>query len=426
MTWEKIKKGTLFTIYMVLAALMYNALDWSSGGVTIGGFTFMYMYLFGMGIIGIALLAFLVDPRVPRAWLLMKYVMWICMPFLLNIFISLIVWVIDRSAPNVIIRGTFFSVYQILAVMTAASTLYLFGDKGIVYNLIALVLGSSITMVSAMLEGGGAGEFVSQFITLIVSGAMDTGVMMRRMEMTGHTYAFGMYIVYFILFNKGRRRDILALAAAALFFVVEFKRSALLALIAAMMAGVVLRAARDGVRKIFVSLGGLLLVLVGFVYIWMIKSGFYEMLMDLLGVDTMGRALVYTNASSLYEFSPFYLGQGLGYVSKMIQTGELDLGISGSILGDLHNDFLRQFIEQGFWGYLLWLLAMFVLRVRLFLSRDTTLGIIAFTISVFLFVTFFSENMYFLFYGNVPMAVLMMGHHFEEQIEKERETSTWL
>ena len=133
-----------------------------------------------------------------------------------------------------------------------------------------------------------------------------------------------------------------------------------------------------------------------------------------------------SNASSLYEFSPFYLGQGLGYVSKMIQTGELDLGISGSILGDLHNDFLRQFIEQGFWGYLLWLLAMFVLRVRLFLSRDTTLGIIAFTISVFLFVTFFSENMYFLFYGNVPMAVLMMGHHFEEQIEKERETSTWL
>ncbi len=425
MTWENIKKGTLFTIYIILAALMYNALSWDPSGVTIGGFTFMYMYLLGMGIIGIAFLAFLVDPQVPRVWLLTKYSLWICMPFFLNLFISLIVWIVVGSDPNVIIRGTFFSVYQILAIMVAASTLYLFGDKGIKYNLIALVLASCITMVSSMLEGGVA-EFFSEFGTLIVSGAMETGPLMGNMEMTGHTYAFGMYILYFLLFNKNSKRDILALAAAALFFVMEFKRSALLALIVALMAGLVLRVVRDGVRKVLINLGGLLLVIVGFVYIWMIKSGIYDVLMDLLGIDTSGRSVMYANAAPFYSFSPFFLGQGLGYVTKMIQTGEMYLGILGSLIGDIHNDFLRQFIEQGFWGYLLWLLAMFVARVRLFLSRSTTLGVLAFTISVFLYITFFSENMYFLFYGNIPMAVLMMGHHLEEQVEKERELNTWM
>ena len=425
MTWENIKKGTLFTIYIILAALMYNALSWEPSGVTIGGFTFMYMYLLGMGIIGIAFLAFLVDPQVPRVWLLTKYSLWICMPFFLNLFISLIVWIVVGSDPNVIIRGTFFSVYQILAIMVAASTLYLFGDKGIKYNLIALVLASCITMVSSMLEGGAA-EFFSEFGTLIVSGAMETGPLMGNMEMTGHTYAFGMYILYFLLFNKNSKRDILALAVAALFFVMEFKRSALLALIVALMAGLVLRVVRDGGRKVLINLGGLLLVIVGFVYIWMIKSGIYDVLMDLLGIDTSGRSVMYANAAPFYSFSPFFLGQGLGYVTKMIQTGEMYLGILGSLIGDIHNDFLRQFIEQGFWGYLLWLLAMFVARVRLFLSRSTTLGVLAFTISVFLYITFFSENMYFLFYGNIPMAVLMMGHHLEEQVEKERELNTWM
>ena len=425
MTWENIKKGTLFTIYIILAALMYNALAWEPSGVTIGGFTFMYMYLLGIGIIGIAFLAFLVDPQVPRAWLLTKYSLWICMPFFLNLFFSLIVWIVAGSDPNVIIRGTFYSVYQILAIMVAASTLYLFGDKGIKYNLTALVLASCITMVSSMLEGGVA-EFFSEFGTLIVSGAMETGPLMENMEMTGHTYAFGMYILYFLLFNKNRKRDILALAAAVLFFVMEFKRSALLALIVALMAGLVLRMVRDGGRKVLINLGGSLLVIFGFVYVWMIKSGIYDVLMDLLGIDTSGRSVMYANAAPFYSFSPFFLGQGLGYVSKMIQTGEMYLGILGSLIGDIHNDFLRQFIEQGFWGYLLWLLAMFIARVRLFLSRSTTLGVIAFTISVFLYITFFSENMYFLFYGNIPMAVLMMGHHLEEQVEKERELNTWM
>ncbi len=425
MLWEKIRTGLLFTIYVVLAALMYNALNWNPLGVTIGGFTFMYMYLLGMGIIGIALLAFLINPQVPRAWLLVKYMLWLCMPYLLNVFISMIVWVLDLSAPNVIIRGTFFSVYQILAIMVAASTLYLFGDRGIEYHFIGLALASVITMVAAIRDGGVV-EFISQFRTLIATVAMETGELMERMEETGHTYAFGMYIVYFILFNKGRKRDVLALAVAVLFFIMEFKRSASMALIIALVVGLILRFARDGGRKALVSFGGLLLIIVGFVYVWMIKSGLYEMLTDMLGIDTMGRTVVYANAGSLYEFSPFYLGQGLGYVSKMIQTGELDLGIQGSLLGDMHNDFLRQFIEQGFLGYLLWLLAMFVWRIRLFLSRNTTLGIIAFTITVFCYVTFFSENMYFLFYGNIPMAILIMGHHFEEQVEKEREISTWL
>ncbi len=422
MAWEKIKTGLLFIIYIAVTALMYNALGWIPEGVSIGGFTFMYMYLLGIGIAVLVVVAFLIHPQVPRAWLLLKYVIWICMPFLVNIFISLIVWVMDMSAPNVIIRGTFYSVYQILAVVVAAAAFYLFGDRGLEYHFIGLVLASTMTMVTAMIDGGVA-EFLDEFRVLLVSGAMETGELMKRMEMTGHTYAFGMYIVYFLLFNKGRRRDILALAVSILFFVMEFKRSALAALIVTLVIGLILRPMPDRGKRAFLGFGGVILVLVSFVYVWMIKSGLYETLTDMLGIDTSGRSLMYSSASSYYEFSPFFRGTGLGYVSKMLETGEMYLGVT---ISDLHNDFLRQFIEQGFWGYLLWIIAMFIGRIRLFLSRSTTLGVIAFVISVFCFVTFFSENMYFLFYGNIPMAVLMMGHHFEEQVEKEKEISTWL
>lgn len=420
---EKLKKVFLTGIYLVLSGIMYYSLQFQNSSIALGGFNFMYFYLIGIVIIILGMVGFLVHPQVPRIWLLGKYSLEISVPYFVSIFMSLIIWVVNFSAPNVMIRGIFYSGYQILAILVAASTLYMFGSKGIYLNFLAILLVNIYAVVQAMLDGG-VGEFFRQFITLLTSVGVETGNLVVRMEMLGLTYACGMYILFILFYRKQKSIiDIFVLICAILIFLLEFKRSGILALVMAFISGLILMKTSDNGKKKFLFLMGWILVLVGMAYIWLVKSGTLEMLTEMFQVETSGRNVVFENLDPYYTFDPFYLGTGLGYVTKMLQTGELFLGVNVS---DLHNDFLRQYVEQGFWGYLIWLISMFVWRVRFLQKRDVKLGVIAFLIAVFCFGTFFTENTYYQYYSNVNMALLMMGYGFEKQIEEEKRMSTWL
>ena len=105
----------------------------------------------------------------------------------------------------------------------------------------------------------------------------------------------------------------------------------------------------------------------------------------------------------------------------MLQTGGLKLAVE---VTDLHNDFLRQYIELGFVGYLLWLISMNVGRVRMFQKKNAELGAMALCMSVFWFCTYLTENTYNLFSANITMALLMAGWHFEDGIQTEKR-HTW-
>lgn len=420
---EKLKKVILTGIYLVLAGVMYYSLQFEKNSIAMGGFNFMYFYLIGIAIIILGVGVFLVHPQVPRVWLLGKYSLELSLPYFISIFMSLIIWVVNFSAPNVMIRGIFYSGYQMLAVLVAASTLYIFGSKGILLNFVAIFLVNIYAMLKAMLEGGII-EFFRQFVALLSSGAVETGDLMVRMEMLGLTYACGMYILFILFARKMKTKaDKFILGFAVLFFLLEFKRSGVLALTSALIVGLLLQKMSEEGKKKSLMIIGWILIIIGMVYIWMVKTGTLDMLTEMFQVETSGRNVVFENLDPYYTFDPFYLGTGLGYVTKMMQTGDLYLGINVS---DLHNDFLRQYVEQGFWGYLVWLISMFVWRIRFFSKRDTKMGVLTFMIAVFCFGTYFSENTYYQYYSNVNMAMLMMGYAFEKQVEEEKRMSTWL
>ena len=88
---------------------------------------------------------------------------------------------------------------------------------------------------------------------------------------------------------------------------------------------------------------GGVLVTIGMFYIWLVRSGTLDILIAMFGVDTSGRNIVYDNLMDFYTFDPAFLGTGLGYITKSLQTGEIFLGIG---VTDIHNDFLRQYVEQ--------------------------------------------------------------------------------
>ena len=69
-------------IYLVLASLMFYFVE---GAISAGGFGFMYRYLFGMAIIGLAMASFIVKPNMDRAKRLTKGVLIMSTPYAVTV-----------------------------------------------------------------------------------------------------------------------------------------------------------------------------------------------------------------------------------------------------------------------------------------------------------------------------------------------------
>lgn len=416
------KQLLLKALYLVLATGMFYLMKFADSGIKVGGVTVLYCYLLGMGIIFLGAVSFLFRPQVERMLLVGRYSLGLAFPYLFSVFFSMIVWVIDWSEPSIMRRGIFYALYQIIAVLVAMATLYLFGEKGILFNFGAMALANTITMLE-VIRAGGAGEFFRQFIELMISFADRTGDLMIQMEGTNLPYSFGAFFVFFLLtVTVKKKRYWFYMALSLFFFLVSFKRSALLALGVSLMLGLLLKFFRKIDLKFALNICEWVLVVIAVFYVWMIRSGWLDLLTAEAGVNTNARDLMYDGLAAYYSFGPFYLGKGLGWTTRMLQTGGIQLAVE---VTDLHNDFLRQYIELGFWGYLLWLISMNVGRVRMFQKKNIKLGAMALCMAVFWFCTYLTENTYNLFPSNITMALLMAGWNFDEAVQTEKKRHTW-
>ena len=167
------------------------------------------------------------------------------------------------------------------------------------------------------------------------------------------------------------------------------------------------------VRIIAVTMVLTVVVLLG--YVGMVKWGVFQKMED-AGIDTSGRANIYRAVDRFYEFSPTFIGNGMGFLTFRLNSG-LDIGV-----GAIHNDFLDYFINIGFWGFIFWLLAFTVLRTAYFGRDGFTDGAIV-TVSIVLYIMIVSATdntmNYQLF--NTAVAVVTIGHGFDARVASERE-----
>ena len=148
------------------------------------------------------------------------------------------------------------------------------------------------------------------------------------------------------------------------------------------------------------------LLLIG--YIALIKMDVFELL-EKVGVETSGRVEIYNAVDKFYEFSPGFMGNGIGFLTYQLNTF-MNVGVAS-----VHNDFLQHFIDLGFWGYIIWLLSMTLVRVRYFGRKgNVDSAIITFMLIVYLVIVSSTDNTmnYPLLTG--VLAILMMGNGFEE------------
>ena len=399
--------------FMAVAVFMYYFL---TEVINLGLFI-TFRHAFALVLFASAFMVFLYKPNIARGLTSMKATMIYCMPLMITILVSLFIWFVGRVDTSVIARGlssTFVYNNMISFTLAAVAFLYIFGEKGIWYNLIAILI-ANVLMILTIIAQNGIGVFFSELVTLIVTFADITGDVIVQAEIHELAFCLGAYLIYMLL---KPRKDIvyfILLGLTAFCFVAAFKRIGMIAIVIALALGWLLkfiaRFKKDMAAHLAV-LFSILLIVVLIGYIAIIKMDVFT-LIEKAGIDTSGRVVIYKAVDKFYEFSPDFLGNGIGFLTYQLSTF-MSVGVNS-----VHNDFLQYFIDLGFWGYILWLISMTVLRVGYFGSKGKTeAAIITLALTVYLVIVSSTDNTLNYPLLTTVIGILMIGPGFDARVQR--------
>lgn len=401
-------KGAYF---MVVAVMMYYFLnEYINIGLHV-----TYRHAFTLVLFFSAVLLFLCKPDVARGVTAFKEACVYSIPLAVTTVISLFIWFVETVDISVISRGlssSFIFVNMLSFALGAGALLYVFGKKGIWYNLVAILI-ANLLMIATVIAQNGLGRYLSEFITLLTTFAGVTGDVIVQAEIHELAFCLGAYLIYMLYKPKKSIVYFVLLFLSLFCFLSAFKRIAMIAIAIALVLGYLLKFIarynkKTAGRLVTILSVFMMLLLMG--YIALIKMDAFALL-EKAGIETSGRDEIYNAVDEFYEFSPDFLGNGIGFLTYQLNTF-MNVGVAS-----VHNDFLQHFIDLGFWGYILWLVAMILVRVWYFGRKgNVENAIITFILTVYLVVISSTDNTmnYPLLTG--VLAILMMGNGFDENV----------
>ena len=324
--------------------------------------------------------------------------------------VSLIVYVADLSSVDVIKRGVEKITYQMITILAALSTVYIFRKQAIDYTCAGFLLFNFVALLMAV-KSSGISAALADFIYFIQSKG-DARGFMRLLELHEVIFSYGLFIIYYAYKGLHDKRNFIFFTLCTLFFLLGFKRIGAGGLLLSLSIIPILRKMRyKSVRKL-VRIISILLLIIGFLYVIIVQTGLFVRIMNELKIDMMGRQNLYQYINNYYRISPLFLGHGFGSVTRILQSaGNIKINDTTiSKLTALHNDYVTMYVEMGFFGFLAWE-SYFLIYLRQFsekYGRDVLS--IYFLMTVYLFTTYFTDNtaLYFLVtivFRIIPMCV---------------------
>ncbi len=404
---NKIAKG----YFMIAAVMMYYFL---TQAINLGLFI-TYRHAFALVLFVSTFAMFLYKPNVARGVTSLKSTFVYCAPIIVTVIVSLFIWFEGQVDTSVISRGlssSFIYTNMFSFTFAAVSFLYVFGEKGIWYNLVAIII-ANVLMLLTIIAQNGIGVFFSELVTLIITFAGTTGDVVVQAEIHELAFCLGAYLVYMLLKPKKDIVYFILLGLASFCFIAAFKRIGMIAIAIALIFGWLLKfiakfkkETASRLTVIFTVL--LVIILIG--YIAIIKMDVFTLIEE-AGINTSGRVVIYNTVDKYYEFSPDFLGNGIGFLTYQL-SNNTTVSVSS-----VHNDFLQYFIDLGFWGYILWLISMTVVRICYFGAKGKTENaIVTFALTVYLIIVSSTDNTLNYPLLTTTLAVLMIGQGFNERV----------
>lgn len=384
---------------------------------SVGGFDFYFYLPIAVIIVLAALCAFLIAPNFARMEIVVKQLGIVLLPVIFPFVWSLMLWIIRGAGLVEIRKGIMTTAYLASGICMMAALVYITGENAVWWYLASLIIANSITAIIVVMSGG-PGNFLGEFWTLLVTFAGETGELMKKMELHAITYALGCYLVYFGIENKNISKRWPLFMLSILCFLLGLKRIAVAAVLAAIVVGLIWNGLKHfpHVSRFLLRVAGILFLVSALAYVGAVFYGLYDYL-EQIGINTSARADIYRMYRPYYKFSPSFLGNGLGWV-------EAQMNVWSSQTTDLvyhtHNDYLREYIELGMAGFLIWCCLRCHVQISSAKKRMGVAGeAVAFGLIVYMAITYTTDMTAMQSFINNSFAVILLSFQLRKR-ETER------
>lgn len=393
--------------------------------VTIGGFGVGYQYIGCILVLIAGGGLFLVNAELPVLYCSVKSAGVLALPYFAAMIWTAAIWIFSFTPIRQMISGFFEPAYMILCLLCAAFLIYVFKENTVIYVFWAMTT-ALLIMAGQKIAEFGLSEFLKRFLVYVKSfGKTGSGV---SLEDTSLSYAYVFFSIYFVFHGNLHGKEKEKWWKPALRFLVTifgmlevFKRSSFLALTAGLGAAFLYSLCRGRSRKWFVNLLAAGFIFFAFFYIPFIRYGLFNRIMKALNIDTSARTRIYSYYARYYEFSPRYAGRGLGFISQLMGRAErFNVGLESV---NVHCDYVRAYIELGFWGYLCWIFAVFPWPIkRLIKGISSGNDAVVLGVAVAVAVLRLTENVSQLYSAVLTMGIVILQSVFNGQTIFEKES----
>ena len=409
---EARKECPAFVAFLAVACTVLAGLgDWKTLNNAYGGLPKIVV----LGTIGCAFLNFLVAADFAKLKKALGYFPILLLLIAVYTLVSLYIWITDFSKTSSISRAGQKILFQSITIIYCVFMCYLFEHRAINYFFFSMCATNAAIMLLEMPRFGVA-ESISSVITCLVTFGEAKGFV-RALEIHDITFLFGQFFIYYLMFapkssKPEKRMRRLGIFFSIFFMLVGLKRSSLPAVMLVCIYVKLVRATRKP-RK-YVMATGISMFLFFYLYLYLSRSGILVAFLESLGVDMMGRDVLWSLPNDYYELSPFWKGLGFEGVTDLV-----NMWYHAGLIKHpfpLHNDILRIFIELGALGFTLWAGINYILYPAYWSRKhDDETGLLCMAVLAFMSVTYLTDNTAFYFWSCVGLRLMPMSYSYRKK-----------
>ena len=326
--------------------------------------------------------------------------------------VSLYIWITDLSQAASVSRAGQKILFQTIIIIYCVFMCYLFEDRAVNYMFFGMCAANTAIILLEMPKYGFQ-ESISSVVTCLVTFGEAEGFV-RALEIHDITFLFGQFFIYYMMFaprdtKPEKRIRRLGVILSVFFMLVGLKRSVLPAVILVCIIVKLIRKARRPGK--YVMAAGISLFLFFYLYLYLTRSGILVSFLESLGIDMMGRDVLWKLPNDYYELSPFWKGLGFEGVTDLVSIWYRDGLINHPF--PLHNDILKIFIELGALGFTLWTGINYILYPSYWMKQyDTETGLLYMAILAYMSVTYLTDNTAFYFWSGIGLKLIPMSYSY--------------
>ncbi|MCQ5386540.1 hypothetical protein NO348_17090 [Hungatella hathewayi] len=344
--------------------------------------------------------------RKTRTWL---YKLFLTLPLAL-LFYSFIVWLIRGSSVEFVSRGISSTLFRCIAYMGGISIAYMFKKAALKYGIYAAIITYSASVVLGLLKGGA---------TFLKINLMNRTTSIQGLYTELHEVAFtiGLYLVFLFFINKRQyiSKTSLLTMLCITYFIIGWKRIGIAGIIIVFLYGLFIHGRKNWTKSEVTKITGIVAIIACLFYVSLSTSNELVAILQLRGINLMGRNIIYNYFRQFCDFHINYFGRGVGFVTRQFDYATAaDLYNMISIKA-LHNDLMKMFIDIGFISYIFW--CWYWLREvpqKIEKKIGTEAAFECFLLIMFSFITYTTDNTegYFNFqlHLSMIMSVIIYNH----------------